>query len=60
LIIKDNILYKRDGLEFLDIANQVNLQAPIEIFPFDELSEVLIQVKHGKVNGNAVIQIAKE
>jgi len=51
---------KRDGVEFLDIANQANLKTPIEVFPFDELSEVLIQVKHGKVNGNAVIQIAKE
>ena len=33
---------KRDAVEFLDIANQENLKAPIEIFPFDELPEVLI------------------
>lgn len=51
---------KRDGVEFLDIANQANLKAPIEVFSFDDLPEVLIQVKHGKVNGNAVIQIAVE
>ena len=51
---------KRDGVEFLDIANQANFKAPIEVFPFDDLPEVLIQVKHGIVNGNAVIQIAEE
>ncbi|MCD6265754.1 MAG: zinc-dependent alcohol dehydrogenase family protein [Deltaproteobacteria bacterium] len=51
---------KEDGVEFLDIANQANLKAPIEVFPFDELPEVLIRVKQGKVKGNAVIQIAEE
>jgi propanol-preferring alcohol dehydrogenase len=51
---------KKDGVEFLHIANQANLTAPIEVFPFDELSDVLIQVKQGKVKGNAVIKIAEE
>jgi len=36
------------------------MKASIEVFPFDNLPEVLIQVKNGKVNGNAVIQIAEE
>jgi len=51
---------KKDGVEFLDIANQTNLKASIEVFPFDELSDVLIRVKQGKVKGNAVIKIAEE
>jgi propanol-preferring alcohol dehydrogenase len=49
---------KRDGIEFLDIANQIDLNASMEVFPFDELPDVLIQVKHGNVTGNAVINIA--
>jgi propanol-preferring alcohol dehydrogenase len=49
---------RRDGVEFLKIADQETFQAPIEVFPFPDLQEVLIQVKHGKVNGNAVIKIA--
>lgn len=49
---------KRDGIEFLDIANQIHLKASIEVFSFDELPDVLIQVKHGNVAGNAVINIA--
>jgi propanol-preferring alcohol dehydrogenase len=51
---------KRDGIEFMNIAEQANLKTSIEVFPFEYLQEVLIQVKHGKVNGNAVIQIAED
>jgi propanol-preferring alcohol dehydrogenase len=51
---------KKDGVEFLHIANQTNLKASIEVFPFDELSDALIRVKQGKVTGNAVIKIAEE
>ena len=36
------------------------LQATFEVFPFDDLQEVLIQVKHGKVKGNTVIQITED
>lgn len=49
---------RRDGTEFLKIADDVNLKAPIQVYPFNELPEALIQVKYGKVNGNAVIEIA--
>jgi propanol-preferring alcohol dehydrogenase len=48
---------RKDGVEFLQIANDINIKSSIEIFPFDDLPEVLMQVKHGKVNGNAVIEI---
>jgi len=51
---------RRDGVEFLDIADQVNFKASVEVFPFEALQEVFIRVKNGKVNGNAVIQIAED
>jgi len=51
---------KKDGVDFLDLANRINLKSPIQVFPFDDLPEVLIKTKHGKVNGNAVIQIAEK
>ena len=35
-------------------------QTPIEVFPFADLQEALIRVKHGKVNGNAVKQISED
>ncbi len=51
---------RKDGIEFLQLANDMDMKTSIEVFPFDDLPEVLIQVKHGKVTGNAVIQIADE
>jgi len=51
---------RKDGIEFLQLADDINMKASIDVFPFADLPEVLIQVKHGKVNGNAVIQIAKD
>jgi len=51
---------RKDGLEFLEIADKINLKASIEIFEFNDLPEALIRVKHGRINGNAVIQIADE
>jgi propanol-preferring alcohol dehydrogenase len=49
---------RRDGVEFLNIAGQNNLQTTVEVFPFEELQEALIRVKHGNVNGNAVIKVS--
>ena len=51
---------RKDCLEFLQIANEIDLKASIDVFPFEDLPEALIRVKHGKVNGNAVIQIAED
>ena len=50
---------KRDGVDFLDLANRINLKSSIQIFPFDELLDVMIRVKQGKIKGNAVIQITE-
>jgi propanol-preferring alcohol dehydrogenase len=48
---------RQDGREFLRIAGQINIKTQFESFGFEELAEVLPLVKHGKVNGNAVIKI---
>ena len=50
---------KKDGVDFLDLANRINLKSPIQVFPFDELLDVMIWVKQGKIMGNAVIQITE-
>ena len=51
---------RKDCIEFLQLANNINLKASIEVFAFEDLQEALIWVKDGKVNGNAVIQIADD
>ena len=48
---------RQDGREFLDIAAKVGIKTEIEVFSFDELPEVLILAKGGKVNGIGVIRI---
>lgn len=50
---------RKDCIEFLQLVNKIKLKASIEVFPFEDMQEALIKVKHGKVNGNAIIQIAK-
>jgi propanol-preferring alcohol dehydrogenase len=49
---------RKDCLEFLQLANEMTLETSYEVFPLEDLQEVLILVKHGKVKGNAVIQIS--
>ena len=51
---------RQDAVEFLQLADEMNLKAPYEVFPFEETPEALIRVKHGKINGNAVIQITED
>ena len=51
---------RKDAVEFLQLADEINLKAPFEVFSFNDTPEALIRVKHGKVNGNAVIQIAED
>jgi propanol-preferring alcohol dehydrogenase len=50
---------REDGIEFLKIAEEINIKTKLEAFDFDELPETLIKAKHGKVDGNAVIKIAE-
>jgi len=48
---------REDGREFLKIAGKIKIKTEIETFPFEKLANALPLVKHGKINGNAVIKI---
>ena len=48
---------REDGREFLKIAGEIKIKAQKEIFSFEKLAETLLLVKHGKIRGNAVIQM---
>ena len=50
---------RKDGIEFLKIAEEINIKTKLETFDFDELPEILIRARQGKVDGNAVIKIAE-
>jgi len=50
---------RKDGMTFLEIADRLTLRPSIEVFPFEELGDVLVSAKRGKLNApNAVIRIA--
>ena len=51
---------RKDAIEFLQLSNEINFKTSTEVFPFEDLQKALIRVKQGVVNGNAVIQIAKD
>ncbi len=50
---------RKDGIEFLKIADEINIKTKIATFDFNELPQALIRVKQGKVNGNAVIRVTE-
>jgi len=51
---------RKDGAEFLKIAEEINIKTKLETFDFDELPEILIRAKQGKVDGNAVVKVAEQ
>jgi propanol-preferring alcohol dehydrogenase len=53
-------LRRSDGMEFIEMAHELDLHPGVQIFPFDELDEALILAKQGKLKQpNAVLQISR-
>jgi len=48
---------REDGREFLNIAAKADMNAEIEVFPFDKLPDALILFKQGRVKGHPVIKV---
>jgi propanol-preferring alcohol dehydrogenase len=49
----------QDGVEFLKMAVEIPLQSTIEIYPLEEANQALSDVKHSRINGEAVLQVEK-
>jgi len=49
---------RTDGIEFLEIADELKIKSRVEIYDFDEIPEVLIKVAKGKINGTAVVKLS--
>ncbi len=50
---------RRDGEEFVKIADEIDIKVNIEVFPFAQVPEALIAVRHSRIKGNAVIRVAE-
>lgn len=48
---------RKDGEEFLETARKERIESRYETFGFDDLPEVMVKVKEGRIQGNAVIWI---
>ncbi|MBN2542175.1 zinc-dependent alcohol dehydrogenase family protein [bacterium] len=48
---------RKDGLNFLKLAQEIGIKVKYETFEFDQLLDVLISTKHGEIKGTAVIKM---
>lgn len=48
---------RRDGLEFLELATQIPIRPTVTVYPFDALNQALDDLKHSRLNGQAVLQV---
>lgn len=48
---------RQDGLELLRLAVEIPLRADVVPYPLDEANEALLDLKHSRLNGEAVLEI---
>jgi len=49
----------QDGVEFLRLAAEIPVEATVQSYPFEQAGEALVDLKHSRINGEAVLQIAE-
>lgn len=48
---------RQDGLEFLHLATQIPIHPTVTVYPFEALNQALDDLKHSRLNGQAVLQV---
>ena len=51
-------LTRRDGQEFMAVAEQVRIETSVETFPLEQANEALERLRRGQIRGAAVLKIA--
>lgn len=51
---------RRDGEEFLVLAERLNIHPEVTEYPFEKADEALKKVKHGDIKGACVLRISKD
>ena len=46
-----------DGIEFLNLAAEIPIQATVQVYPLDQANRALLDIKHSRLNGEAVLRI---
>jgi propanol-preferring alcohol dehydrogenase len=47
----------QDGVEFLRLATEIPLYATTSLYPLEEANRALLDLKHGRITGEAVLQV---
>lgn len=47
----------QDGVEFLELAAEIPVQATVSRYPLEQAGQALLDVKHSRINGEAVLMI---
>ncbi len=47
----------QDGVEFLALAAQANIQSTVQLYPVDKVNQALDDMKHSRFNGEAVLKV---
>ncbi len=47
----------RDGVEFLQLAAEIPVRATTRLYPLEEAPQALLDVKHSRINGEAVLLV---
>jgi len=50
-------LTRQDGVEFLRLASEIPIRSTVTHYPLDEANQALLDVKHSRLNGEAVLLI---
>lgn len=48
---------RQDGVEFIKIASEIPVRTDIQVYPLDLANEALLDIKHSRINGAAVLKI---
>jgi len=51
-------LTRKDGEEFLKLAPSIPLKSNVKIYPLEKANEALRDLREGKFQGSAVLQIS--
>jgi len=48
---------RQDGVEFIKIASEIPVRTDVQVYPLEKANEALLDVKHSRINGAAVLKI---
>jgi propanol-preferring alcohol dehydrogenase len=46
----------QDGIDFLEIAAEIPIQSTVRLYPLEQAEQALMDMKHSRLNGEAVLQ----